>query len=77
MLLQTGETLLMPVPSSYNDITEDARLKRFVGWVWYERQAWVPKAWLDGKKTIMLRVESAHYKSKVVSNSFACMGACR
>ena len=57
----------MPVPSSYNDITQDTNLRDFLGWVWYDRQAWVPRAWLDGKTKIMLRLESAHYNSMVVS----------
>lgn len=59
----------MPVPSSYNDITQDSNLRDFVGWVWYDRQTWVPRGWLDGKTTIMLRLESAHYNSLVVSQS--------
>ena len=64
---QTGDTLLMPVPSSFNDITQDSELRDFVGWVWYDRQVWVPTSWLDGKKRIMLRFESAHYNTIVVS----------
>ncbi len=74
--MQTGEALVMPVPSSFNDITHDAELRDFVGWVWYDRQVWMPKAWLDGKTKIMLRVGSAHYNSIVVSitsSASSCM----
>lgn len=60
----------MPVPSSYNDITENSDLRDFVGWVWYDRQAWVPRSWVDGKTRIMLRVESAHYNSLMVRTAF-------
>ncbi len=67
LVLQTGETLLMPVPSSFNDITQSDELRDFVGWVWYDKHVWVPKAWQDGKTKIMLRVGSAHYNSIVVS----------
>ena len=57
----------MPVPSSFNDITQDPSLRDYVGWVWYDRQVWVPSSWLDGKTRIMLRFESAHYYAMVVS----------
>ena len=36
----------MPVPASYNDITTDAKeLRDHVGWVWYETDAVIPRAW--------------------------------
>lgn len=58
----------MPVPASYNDITQDSRLRDFIGWVWYEREAAVPARWVteDGTR-VVLRVGSAHYRSVVVS----------
>ena len=31
----------MPVPSSYNDITQDAALRDHLGWVWYDREFFV------------------------------------
>lgn len=58
----------MPVPASYNDITQDSRLRDFIGWVWYEREVVVPARWVteDGTR-LVLRVGSAHYRSIVVS----------
>ena len=54
----------MPVPSSYNDITTDKSLRDFVGWVWYDREFYVPADWQD--RRIVLRFDSAHYYSSVV-----------
>ena len=56
----------MPVPSSYNDITTSSELQNFVGWVWYERLAFVSTDW--EKKRVVLQVDSAHYNAAVVSN---------
>ena len=64
--VQSGDTIPMPVPSSFNDITQNVSLRDFIGWVWYDREFWVPKSWLDGKTRVMLRFESAHYNSVVV-----------
>ena len=36
----------MPVPSSYNDITQDRSLRDLLGLVWYERDFFVPLHWL-------------------------------
>ena len=67
-VLQTGPVIDMPVPASYNDITQDVKLRDFIGWVWYEREAWIPDSWLqDVGRRIVLRVGSAHYYSVVVS----------
>ena len=57
----------MPVPASYNDITQDAKLRDFVGWVWYDREFWLPTTWQNGKTRIVLRFESAHYNTIAVS----------
>lgn len=60
----------MPVPASYNDITQDIGLRDFVGWVWYEKEVWLPSRWLDdlASNRIVLRVGSAHYFSIVWVN---------
>ena len=59
----------MPVPSSYNDITQDAKLRDFVGWVWYDREFFVPKRWDDQDNLrVVLRFESCHYNCIVVSS---------
>uniref|UniRef100_A0AAY4EP54 Beta-glucuronidase n=1 Tax=Denticeps clupeoides TaxID=299321 RepID=A0AAY4EP54_9TELE len=68
-LRESGPVIDMPVPASYNDITQDARLRDFVGWVWYEKEVWIAVRWLrDGNTRIMLRVGSAHYYSVVWVN---------
>lgn len=58
---------MMAVPSSFNDITQNVSLRDYIGWVWYDREFWVPTSWTDGKTRVMLRFESAHYNSIVVS----------
>ncbi|XP_077078609.1 beta-glucuronidase [Siphateles boraxobius] len=63
-LAETGPVIDMPVPSSYNDITQDSKIRDFIGWVWYEKELWVPARWIQDQGTrIMLRVGSAHYYS--------------
>lgn len=65
---QTGPVIDMPVPASYNDITQDPTLRDFIGWVWYEREVVVPSRWIADKGTrVVIRVGSAHYYSVVVS----------
>uniref|UniRef100_A0A8C2X792 Beta-glucuronidase n=1 Tax=Cyclopterus lumpus TaxID=8103 RepID=A0A8C2X792_CYCLU len=52
-LAETGPVIDMPVPASYNDITQDPTLRDFIGWVWYEREAVVWKntsSWVNGVK---------------------------
>ncbi|PVD31515.1 hypothetical protein C0Q70_06928 [Pomacea canaliculata] len=62
----TGPVLTMPVPSSYNDITTDKNLRDFVGWVWYDREFFVPANWINQR--IILRFGSAHYYAIVWVN---------
>uniref|UniRef100_A0A3Q3ALY2 Glycosyl hydrolases family 2 sugar binding domain-containing protein n=1 Tax=Kryptolebias marmoratus TaxID=37003 RepID=A0A3Q3ALY2_KRYMA len=67
-LAETGPVIDMPVPASYNDITQDPTLRDFIGWVWYEREVVIPAHWIaDGGTRVVLRVGSAHYYSVVVS----------
>jgi beta-glucuronidase len=35
--------LQAPVPSSYNDIFTDVKIREHVGWVWYQRQVRIPR----------------------------------
>ena len=56
----------MPVPSSFNEITQNVSLREFVGWVWYDRQVWVPGSWGGDSNCITIRFESAHYNSIAV-----------
>ena len=59
--------LSMPVPSSYNDVTEERWLRDFIGWVWYDKQFYVPPSWLANNKRVVLRFDSVFYRCKVVS----------
>ncbi|XP_061819280.1 beta-glucuronidase [Nerophis lumbriciformis] len=68
-LAETGPVLDMPVPSSFNDITQDPKLRDFIGWAWYEKEVVVPARWLTDEGTrVVLRVGSAHYYSVVWVN---------
>ncbi len=59
-------SLEMPVPASYNDITQDIALKDHVGWVWYRRDFFVPGAWTG--KRIVLRFGSVTHHAHVWVN---------
>ena len=61
---QSGPVIDMPVPSSYNDVTQDKHLRDFVGWAWYERNFYMSHDWTP-RRTV-LRFDSAHYFTKVV-----------
>lgn len=60
----------MPVPSSYNDITQDNTLRDFIGWVWYDKEVYAPKTWKSDQIRVVLRFESAHYNTMVVGFIF-------
>lgn len=55
----------MPVPSSYNDITEDYSLREHVGTVWYDRKFFIPASWSQNKR-VWIRFGSVHYEAIVV-----------
>ena len=63
---QSGEVIPMPVPSSFNDITEDRSLRDFVGWVWYEKEVYVPRSWENNTTRVVLRFEATNYHTIVV-----------
>lgn len=56
----------MPVPASYNDITEDYYLREHVGTVWYDRRFYIPASW-ENDRRIWIRFGSVHYEALVVS----------
>lgn len=58
---------LMPIPSSYNDITTDWTLRDHVGIVWYENFFYVPITWSNAKK-VWLRFGSVSYAAEVWIN---------
>lgn len=57
----------MPVPASYNDITQSKELRDFVGWAWYDNEFYVPPELTT--KRVVLRIDSAHYNTIVVSST--------
>lgn len=60
------DTILMPVPSSYNDITQEPKIRDHIGMVWYETEFFVPKSWLGNR--IFVRVGSASHTAIVFIN---------
>ncbi|CAF0860019.1 unnamed protein product [Adineta ricciae] len=58
-------TIFMPVPASFNDITQNITIHRHIGWVWYARDVFVPKT--AGLRWV-LRFQAAHYESRVWVN---------
>uniref|UniRef100_A0A8C2RKC4 Glucuronidase beta n=1 Tax=Capra hircus TaxID=9925 RepID=A0A8C2RKC4_CAPHI len=72
-LRESGPTLDMPVPSSFNDVGQDGQLRSFVGWVWYEREITLPQRWTEDLGTrVVLRIGSAHYYAIVVPQGLLC-----
>ena len=70
-----ADVIDMPVPSSYNDITQDKNIRDHIGWVWYQRKAFVPKRWKSSR--VNIRVGSANYYAgfvlrKRLSSSVQC-----
>lgn len=65
-LSESTKTINMPVPSSYNDITEDDTLRDHVGTVWYEKKFYVPKSWKEQR--VWIRFGSVHYEAYVWIN---------
>ncbi|XP_018570901.1 beta-glucuronidase [Anoplophora glabripennis] len=62
---------LMPVPSSYNDISIDDTVRDHVGVVKYQRSFIVPKSW--AQKTVWLRFGSVCYAAEVYLNGKLAM----
>ncbi|XP_068220968.1 beta-glucuronidase [Palaemon carinicauda] len=67
-LSMTGPIIAMPVPSSYNDITQDSDIRDHVGWAWYDRKFYASPNWKAENLRVFLRFGSAHYTTKVYLN---------
>ncbi|KPM09415.1 Beta-glucuronidase-like protein [Sarcoptes scabiei] len=66
--------LRMPVPSSYNDITENRDLRDFVGWVWYDRKFILPDRYLRFDEiAFILRFDSINYEAMIWLNGHFVM----
>lgn len=61
------DSIIMPVPASYNDVTVDASIRDHMGDVWYERTFFVPSAWAD--RRVVIRVGSATHHACMWVNS--------
>ncbi|KAF5308074.1 hypothetical protein FQR65_LT06449 [Abscondita terminalis] len=70
--LQGVEVHMMPVPSSYNDITIHASIRDHVGLVWYDRTFFVPQFWAN-KRRVVLRFSSVSYAAQVWVNGKLAM----
>ncbi len=57
-------TILMPVPFSYNDITQNITIHRHIGWVWYARDFFIHNT----APRWVLRFGAAHYETCVWVN---------
>lgn len=60
------DSMEMPVPASYNDITTDRSLRDHVGWVWYERSFAIPRDWSNQR--MVLRFGSVTHHAVVYIN---------
>ncbi|XP_074093810.1 beta-glucuronidase isoform X2 [Cotesia typhae] len=65
-LSQKMETMQMPVPSSYNDITTSQKLRDHVGAVWYQRTFFVPLSWRNQR--VFIRFGSVNYLAQMWLN---------
>ena len=65
-LADSGETVTMPVPCSFNDISTDDEIRYYVGWAWYDREMFVSSAW--AQRRIVLRFGSVNYNAIVWVN---------
>lgn len=65
------DAINMPVPASYNELTEDEQLREHYGWVFYQRTVSVPVIYRTQR--VMLRMEAVTHKAKVYWNDqFLC-----
>ena len=60
------DTIEMPVPASYNDITQDPTIRDHIGDAWYETTFFVPARWSD--KRLVMRVGSASHHATMWVN---------
>jgi beta-glucuronidase len=54
------------VPSSFNDLFTDTKIRDHVGWVWYQRDVRVPRGWAGER--ILVRIDAATHEGKVFVN---------
>ncbi len=59
-------TIPMPVPSSYNDITQEIEIRDFIGNVWYEKCFFVPASWRN--RLVSIYFGSVTHRASVYIN---------
>ena len=62
-------TIPMPVPSSFNDVTQNLTIHRHIGWVWYSRDFFIHRT----ASRWVLRFQAAHYETRVWINGQSAM----
>ena len=60
------QKLDIAVPSSYNDLFTDPKIREHVGWVWYQRTVRVPRGWAGER--INVRIDAATHQGVVFVN---------
>lgn len=60
-------TLQVPVPASYNDVLNNATIRDHIGWVYYQREARVPRQFSEER--YFLRFDSVTHEGKVFINN--------
>ncbi|CAB3366916.1 Hypothetical predicted protein [Cloeon dipterum] len=63
-----GDVILMPVPSSYNDITQETRIRDHIGVVWYQKCGYLPERVTNRSRRVVLHFGSVNYRSVVWVN---------
>ncbi|XP_071443671.1 beta-glucuronidase-like [Hetaerina americana] len=67
-LSELGPIELMPVPSSYNDISAKSSIRDHIGVVWYDRRFFTPRHWALERRRVFIRFGSIHYHSRIWIN---------
>ncbi len=60
------DTIVMPVPASYNDITTKAKIRDHIGWVWYDTTFRLSDTWRQQR--VVLRFGSVTHHAIVYVN---------
>ena len=59
----------MPVPSSFNDITQDAKIRDYVGWYWYQRDFIIHDTFFNSEiNDLYIHFGSVQYHCEVYIN---------
>lgn len=62
----------MPVPSAYNDLTEEEEIREHYGWVFYQKKFALPKRSVEGQRVLLRVGAAAHFARVYVNGVFVC-----